>query len=161
MWKAYISNYEISNTGQLRNTKTGRVLKSKMSNKGYVKYGVSVSGKYKDVFAHRAVAEAFIPNPDNKPQVNHKDGNKQNNDYTNLEWSTSSENIVHAYENNLMNSSHCVKAVIQLSKNGEEVHTYGSIEEAAASIGGSPSHINACCRGRRNTHRGYRWSYAY
>lgn len=160
MWKTYISNYEISNTGQLRNSKTGRILKPKVSNKGYVKYGISISGKYKDVFAHRAVAETFVPNPDNKPQVNHKDGNKKNNDYTNLEWSTGSENIVHAFDNNLMNSNHSKKAVIQLTKNGEEVRTYDSITLAAQSVGGSPTHINSCCRGRRNTHKGYRWSYA-
>ena len=73
------------------------VVKSINGPHGYQKVNISMHGKEKLISVHRLVAEAFIPNPDNKPEVNHKDGNKKNNAVWNLEWVTSKENIAHAY----------------------------------------------------------------
>ena len=67
-------------------------------NKKYTVVTYTESGKQTSYYVHRLVAEAFIPNPDDKPQVNHKDGNPSNNNVENLEWVTSKENVAHAYE---------------------------------------------------------------
>lgn len=69
---------------------------------GYLRVNVWSENKWLRV--HRLVAEAYVPNPDNKPYVNHKDGNKWNNHYTNLEWVTAKENVIHAFQTGLSNS---------------------------------------------------------
>lgn len=159
-WKHYIDKYEVSEDGRVRNTKTGRILKPKKNKRGYIFYGISVNGKYKDIIAHRAVAELFIENPYDKPQVNHKDGNKENNYFLNLEWSTESENMIHAFENGLNDNSRFSVAVNQIDKYGNVVATYSSIAEASKAVNGYTSHITNCCKGRRNTHKGFSWRYA-
>lgn len=78
-----------------------RVLKAKMSRNGYLRVSLCKGGIVKDFSIHRLVAQTFIDNPQNKPWVNHKDGVKANNNADNLEWSTISENIKHAYDNGL------------------------------------------------------------
>lgn len=90
----YEAFYEVSNYGLVRNKKTGRILKTADAGKGYlyVNLGKCDKGKTKNFKVHRLVAEAFIPNPKNLPQINHKDLNKQNNRVDNLEW-------VDAYQN--------------------------------------------------------------
>lgn len=100
IWKnTKYDNYEISNLGNIRNktTKRIRALSVNKSN-GYYKCLLSLgeAGKTATVYAHRLVAEAFIANLDNKPQVNHIDGNKLNNNVNNLKWVTNQENQIHA-----------------------------------------------------------------
>jgi hypothetical protein len=94
-----LSDYTITENGDVINNKSKRVLKAQKNGKGYLR--VSISGRLE--FVHRLVANQYVPNPENKPQVNHKDGNKLNNHYTNLEWVTNLENRKHACENGL----HC------------------------------------------------------
>ncbi|MPN37125.1 hypothetical protein SDC9_184641 [bioreactor metagenome] len=79
----------------------GQLLKPGIDSKGYLKVVLCINGKNTTCKVHRLVAEAFILNPLNKPQVNHIDGDKLNNFMTNLEWSTQSENMVHAFNNRL------------------------------------------------------------
>jgi hypothetical protein len=86
--------YFISNTGIAKNTR--KELKTHRINSGYLCLKFTVNGKRTNHLVHRLVAEAFIPNPDNKREVNHIDGNKLNNNVCNLEWVTSSENKLHA-----------------------------------------------------------------
>lgn len=98
--KGYLGFYEISNLGRIKSLKDnlGRdrelILKPQKRKDGYFIIDIKRSTK----FLHRLVAEAFIPNPENKPQVNHKDSNRGNNRFDNLEWVTASENMRHAYE---------------------------------------------------------------
>lgn len=111
IWKTLVYNgevyelFEVSNDGQLRNVKTGTVYRQAIVGNGYLQVVVSLGSrnKKKAFKIHKAVAEAFIPNPENKREVNHKDGNKDNNNMLNLEWVTPSENVRHAYQNGLKN----------------------------------------------------------
>lgn len=103
--KKYIKNYDnyvIYDNGDVANERTNRYLKGKIKLNGYKVYTLSKNNIKQDFFAHRLVAEYFIPNPNNLPVVNHKDGDKLNNDVSNLEWATYSQNIEHAHSNNLI-----------------------------------------------------------
>jgi NUMOD4 motif/HNH endonuclease len=110
IWKSlenvvdYGNNYEVSNLGNVRHITKGNTLKGRISPKGYLKVVLYYDGSNKNYQLHRLVALTFIPNPENKPQVNHKDGIKSNNKVDNLEWSTNGENQRHAFENGLQNS---------------------------------------------------------
>lgn len=94
-------NYSISEDGRVYNTKFGRNIKHNLNSIGYSRVSLSNKGKQKQLLVHRLVAQAFIPNPNNLPEVNHKDGNKRNNNVDNLEWTTRSENEEHAYRTGL------------------------------------------------------------
>ena len=97
--------YKISNLGRVWSIRRNRFLKERISNCGYARVALAKNGTYKHLSIHRLVALAFIPNPENKPEVNHKDGNKLNNHVDNLEWNTSSENQKHAFKNGLQKTS--------------------------------------------------------
>lgn len=99
-------NYNITNDGRVwsrRRSGTKGGWKALWDDgNGYLMVKLSKNGKHKNHLVHRLVGQAFVLNPLNKPQINHKDGNKLNNDYTNLEWVTHQENADHAKKNNLM-----------------------------------------------------------
>jgi hypothetical protein len=106
-WKdvvGYEGIFEVSSKGQMRRKGKDVPLKQLLNKKGYYAVATKPSGRYglnKTFRVHREVAKAFIPNPDGKPQVNHKDGVKINNNVSNLEWATASENVRHALEHGL------------------------------------------------------------
>lgn len=118
-------SYEISNQGRVRNIARGNVRKLTKNEKGYLR--VNLNGKWLRV--HRLVAIAFVPNPDNKPQVNHIDGDKANNRADNLEWVTNLENAAHAISNGLYPDNAMPRAI----EIGGIV--YPSIAEAARQLG--------------------------
>ena len=158
--KNYEGIYEVSNLGRIKSIsrngtiKENRILKP---NKvmGYSQVGLQkyVTRKYKKI--HRLVAEAFIPNPENKKEVNHKDGNKTNNCVDNLEWVTTSENQLHSYYK-LKNN---IKSVIQLSLNNEIIKEWESIAKVEQELKISNADICKCCKGKRKTAGGYKWRY--
>lgn len=96
--------YEVSPEGFVKNLRTGRVLKTDVNRSGHHRVTMSVDGVVKRQYLHRLVAEKFVPNPDNKPFVNHVDGDKSNNRFTNLEWVTCQENTEHAFNMGLRKS---------------------------------------------------------
>lgn len=96
-----ITNYKVSNTGSIFNIKTSNYLMGSHDSRGYVVVSIYSKEKLYSKKIHRLVAEAFIPNPENKPQVNHIDGDKKNNHVSNLEWVTCVENIHHAINTGL------------------------------------------------------------
>lgn len=93
---SFNDNYIIYENGKIFSKKRGIFLKPSLDKKGYQIVVLTIEGKQVTKRVHRIVAEHFIPNPENKPQVNHIDKNKENNDVSNLEWVTASENMLHA-----------------------------------------------------------------
>lgn len=99
------SKYLISSSGVIINEKTGRPLKDVSNGRGYRKVTLTIEGIPIQRYVHRLVAEHYVKNPRNYKQVNHKDGNKSNNHYSNLEWCNSMQNIRHAMDNQLFPKS--------------------------------------------------------
>ena len=106
VWRPIVGykNYQISNFGRVKSFKQDKIIirKPKLNVQGYLRVDLCKGGKQKDFRVHRLVAQAFIPNPDNKPEVNHIDGYKMNCFVGNLEWATRLENQRHALANNLI-----------------------------------------------------------
>jgi len=93
IWKeSIVRGYAISNLGRLKNLKTNNIIKGDREEKGYCRLSIVVNGKKKHYAIHRLVAIAFIPNPNNLPQVDHIDFNKSNNCVSNLRWCSNKEN---------------------------------------------------------------------
>lgn len=123
-----------------------KILTPKLSRTGYYEVALARDGKMRTFLLHRLMAQHFVPNPDNLPQVNHKNGIKTDNRIENLEWCTKRENIIHAFENNLSNfQNDAIGRIMRynalhgyckiiLSK-GDEVHEFNSAKEAATFIG--------------------------
>ena len=135
---------------------------------GYYRITLSKNGSKKQVYLHRLLANHFIPNPNNLPQVNHKDGNKLNCDLDNLEWVTVQENVIHAYKNGLIrhtcgekhfnygkfgSESKKAKKVIATNVITNETKVYGSMIETK-SDGFQPSEVSRSCN-HGGTHHGY------
>lgn len=98
IWKLIVDfpNYQVSNLGRIKNK--NKILKPRYKQK-YIQYILYANKKPKDVLIHRLVASAFVENKFNKPDINHKDGNRYNNHFLNLEWATKQENSQHAWDN--------------------------------------------------------------
>lgn len=160
----YEGLYEVSNTGKIKSVKAQKLMKQHQ-NRGYLISHICKKGKHFNLKIHRAVAEAFIPNPEGKREVNHIDGNKMNNHSSNLEWVTPSENIRHARENGLSwlgkNNPVTSKAVDMFTKDGEYIKTFPSFMEANRETGVSRANIQGCCVGRYGckTAGGFKWKY--
>ena len=150
-------DYEISNTGQVRNVKTGRILKQTINRFGYCQVGLCKNGVQKMFRVHRLVAQAFIPNPNNLPEVNHINECKTDNRIDNLEWCSSSYNANYGTRNERAAKARS-KAVEQLDEFGNVLATYPSATEVERVLGFSQGNIcNACQKGLKRY--GYYWRY--
>jgi hypothetical protein len=160
-WKpTEYKEYYVSDKGIVR--RRGRFLLPSINKKGYEVVYPSNRNKegYKtSVLVHRLVAEAFIPNPENKPQVNHKDGNKRNNCADNLEWVTNLENHNHKLEKGLVPDTHIPKQVGKFDKDGNLLDTFDSIYSAAKSVGAEQYMVSRVVNGLRKTYKGFVWKY--
>ena len=159
------SNYSVSSLGRVRNDKTGKMLKPGMCGgfRSYLQVGLyrGSHASRKCAPIHRLVAEAFIPNPENKPEVNHLNGDGFNNCVNNLEWIDHKDNLIHAYK--VLNKKVAIgepfaKQIIRI----EDGRVFNSITEAAQTCGTHPTGISQCLNGRphRHTAGGYHWRYA-
>lgn len=147
--------YEVSNDGKVRKVTTKRELKAFPDKDGYLKFGVRKNGKRVFIGAHRLVAMAFIPNPEGKPQVNHKNGVKWDNRVNNLEWVTSSENRLHAYKTGLQVPPH-MRAVRCV----ETGRVYKSQADAARDTGVLQGNISKSIKRKYSLKRGLHWEWA-
>lgn len=154
--------YKVSNLGNVRSVArlgtNGVVLKKRYFATGYEKTTLYKNCKQTTFVTHRIVAEAFIPNPNNLPQINHIDGNKLNNRVDNLEWVTCSDNVKHAYRTGLIDIGKISKPVAQY-KNGVEIARYNSIQDAHRITGAATTNISRVCMGINKTTLGYGWKY--
>lgn len=186
IWKdipEYEGYYQISNLGRVKSLARKRknnpnayyetkdiILKPYAKNKRYYGIYLMKNNTKRYFLIHRLVAEIFVPNPSKKVQVNHIDGNKENNCASNLEWVTASENIIHAYKNNLRKAPQpwknkkgkmCPnsKAIIQYNLENNKIREWDSVMDASRELKINFSNIGAVCRGERNTAGGFKWKY--
>ena len=140
----------------------GRILKPTTNLYGYLFVKLCKDGKVKPFTVHRLVAEAFLPNPDNLPCVNHKDENKQNNNVSNLEWCSAQYNNTYGTRIERVaektTNGKLSKPVLQYTLNGEFVREWESIAECDRN-GYNQGNVYACCQGKQKTHKGYIWKY--
>jgi len=160
-WKTIESypTYEVSSYGHVR--RGNKILTPILMNTGYLSQSLSHNGKQKHQNVHRLVAKAFIPNPENKGFVNHKDGKKTNNKAENLEWVTFAENCKHAYDSGLNWTNyfpvHSVTVVGTHIESGKEIE-FGSITDACRHIGArSSSSIKVCLSNPNRTAKGWKF----
>jgi hypothetical protein len=149
-------NYEISNFGNVRN-KDKKVLKGNIRD-GYKSATLCNNNQSKSFKIHRLVALMFIENNDSTNNiVNHIDGNKDNNHYTNLEWTTASANVQHAVDNKLIKITK--RRVTQYDSEGNEIKIYESLDAAKKETGVDDGGIAKVCKGTRKTAGGFVWKY--
>ena len=171
MWKVIEGTngkIEVSDDGRVRSLLRGEpyILKSTKDKKGYHRLGITVNRVKKTYKVHREVAKAFIPNPDNLPQVNHKDGNKDNNSVSNLEWVTNKQNANHAIANGLWDTvfeganrvnNAKRRPVIGYNEKENITKELCSVCEAQKYIGSK--HITHVLKGKRSHAKG--WTFRY
>ena len=171
----YEGLYKVSNLGRILSLgnggthKTSKILKTRKNKYGYLQVQLCKNGIRKTFQVHRLVAQTFIPNPENLPEVNHIDENKENNfvflnedgtvnkEKSNLEWSTHKNNCNHGTRIQRIAKTQS-KPILQFTLDGKFVREWESIKECGRN-GFNKSHVCQCCKGKLKTHKGFRWEY--
>ena len=151
-------NYTISDRGEIVNTNTNKELKGYIRKDGYVIISLSKGGKKYKCYLHRLVAETFIPNPDNLPQVNHKDEDKTNNCVSNLEWITPKDNCNYGTRNERQGLGHS-KPIEQYDLEGNFIKEWDSAAQVERDLGFNHQNISKCCLGQQKTAYNYKWKF--
>ena len=176
----YEGLYKVSNFGRilsLNYRRTGKpdLMTPRKRKDGYSEVGLWKNGEYKKCYVHRLVAETFLPNPDNLPEVNHKDEDKTNNfvflnedgsvdkEKSNLEWKSHKDNMNHGTRNERIAKANTngklSKRVLQLSLSGDLIREWPSTKECGRN-GFDQDTVVKCCNGKQKTHKGFRFMYA-
>ena len=176
----YEGLYKVSNLGKILSLNYRRTGKSKLMNPfdngdGYLHVVLSKNGETETCKVHRLIAETFLPNPDNLPEVNHKDEDKTNNfvflnedgsvdkEKSNLEWKNHRDNCNHGTRNERIfektTNGKCSKKVLQFSKSGEFIREWPSTKEIERQLGFDNSAVGRCCLGEQKTAYGFCWMY--
>ena len=166
IWKditGYEGLYQVSNLGRVKSLKYKRsnkekIIKSYVRKLGYLAVSLYKENKFKIFSIHRLVAQAFVPNPNNLPCINHKDENPSNNIWTNLEWCTYEYNNNYG-AHNIRQANTKSKPIKQISLDGTVVKIWPSALVACKENEYNRSSISFCCKGIRKTHKGYLWAY--
>lgn len=163
--KVYEGLYQVSSLGRVKSLRTNKIKSNRITN-GYYYVSLWKDNTEKQLKVSRLVAEAFIPNPDNLPCVNHKDENKLNNTVENLEWCTYKYNSNYGTKNermiltrNLKCSSNAEKPVVKYTLNDEFMAEYPSISIAAKENNVLQQHIVRVCKLKRKSCKGYKYKY--
>ena len=157
VWKdieGYEGLYQVSSWGRVKNSRSGTVLKGGETRNGYLQVDLSKYGKRKLYYVHRLVVQSFIPNPEDKPEVNHIDENNQNNRVENLEWCTRTENLNYGTRTLRMSKTQSIPIIC--IETGIE---YYGISECAREMGLHQQHITSVLKGRRKTTGGFTFKY--
>jgi hypothetical protein len=165
----YEGYYQISSHGKVRSISSGNEMSIFSDNRGYQRVALRKNGFQKKIRVHRLVCISFLPNPDNKPFVNHKDGNPSNNNIENLEWVTNSENVRHAYtvlgkngpnKGKFGKLNHKSKAVKMIDYAGNVIRIFDCVRDAARIGGFDNGCVSKCCNGKLKKHGGFIWEFA-
>lgn len=162
IWKdieGFNGRYQISNLGRVKslnynNTKQEKILVNSLSNRGYYRVSLSLEGQVKQYNVHRLVAEAFIPNPNQLPFINHIDENRTNNNVDNLEWCSVQYNNTYgtALDKRRISQNKPVRCI-------ETQQVFESAKQAGLLLDINPSSISKCCRGQRKTCNNLHWEF--
>ena len=145
-----------------------KIFKPQFNKSGYYMVNLSVNNMHYPKQIHRLVAEAFIPNPDNKPQVDHINTIRTDNRVENLRWCTQQENTDNPlskakhkeyYSEHIGSNHHCARKIIQFTADNELLDVYDCIKDASEKLNVDRAHISSCCSGKRKTAGGSRWKY--
>ena len=159
--------YKVSNLGRIlnlnyRNTGRAELMTPSENTDGYFKVNLRKNGENKTCYVHRLIAQTFIPNPENLPEVNHIDEDKTNNRVDNLEWKWHKDNINHGTHNErsakTRTNGKLSKKVLQLSLSGDLIREWESTQECGRN-GFCQVAVCLCCQGKRKTYKGFLWMY--
>ena len=158
-------NYQISTMGRVKSlgnnkTRKDKILKSYKNNKGYLVVHLYKEGKVKGYSIHRLVTSAFIPNPNNLPQVNHKDEDKTNNRVDNLEWCDNDYNRNYGTRTERVAKTLSIP-ILQFNLDGKFIKKWDSIIQVERELGFANGNIGKCCKGKKKLAYGYKWHYHY
>ena len=154
--EGYEGLYQISNKGRVKSLYKGseRILKPRDNGRGYLRVQLTKENTSKHIRVHRLVAIAFVSNPHNLPEVNHKDENKKNNCVENLEWCDRRYNVNYGTRNERLS-----RKILQYSKSGEFIREWTGAHEVERILGISHQNITQCCKGKRKSAGSFIWRY--
>lgn len=153
--------YAVSNMGNVKNLRTGKVLNPSIRPDGYKSVLLSRDGKKMSIRVHQLVAQYFLEKEDDKTDINHENGIKHDNRAENLEWCTKKENMQHAHDNGLMTFKYANKDILVYDyETSEHLFTFQSVKQCVKFLGLNPSPIYRVLKGRNNHHHGYSFKYA-